>query len=168
MGWVSSGNIVFARSALRGRAGSGIIVAGPDVDWDNDKQSAFLNCPLFVKYKKKRKEFRVHVFNGKVIDVQEKRRVSVERRSEDPDPYIRSHLRGWVFCRDNVVEPDSLRSTALNAVAAFDGLDFGGVDVIWNESEDKCYVLEINSAPGLEGTTLKNYAAQIKTYSKED
>ena len=36
-------------------------------------------------------------------------------------------------------------------------LDFGAVDLIWNEHENKCYVLEVNSAPGIEGTTLQQY-----------
>jgi glutathione synthase/RimK-type ligase-like ATP-grasp enzyme len=37
------------------------------------------------------------------------------------------------------------------------GLDFGAVDVIWNERQQRAYVLEINSAPGLEGTTIDDY-----------
>ena len=37
------------------------------------------------------------------------------------------------------------------------GLDFGAVDVIWNEHESKAYVLEINTAPGLEGSTVEDY-----------
>jgi glutathione synthase/RimK-type ligase-like ATP-grasp enzyme len=48
----------------------------------------------------------------------------------------------------------------LAAVSAL-GLDFGAVDIIWNEREDKCYVLEVNTAPGLQGSTLENYANAI-------
>jgi D-alanine-D-alanine ligase-like ATP-grasp enzyme len=39
------------------------------------------------------------------------------------------------------------------------GLDFGAVDVIWNAQKEKPYVLEINTAPGLEGQTIADYAA---------
>ena len=41
------------------------------------------------------------------------------------------------------------------------GLKIGAVDIIWNELENKCYVLEINTAPGLEGTTLVKYTEAI-------
>jgi D-alanine-D-alanine ligase-like ATP-grasp enzyme len=43
-------------------------------------------------------------------------------------------------------------------------LDFGAVDVIWNEKEDKYYVLEVNTACGLEGTTLDKYVEQFRRY----
>jgi hypothetical protein len=36
-------------------------------------------------------------------------------------------------------------------------LDFGAVDLIWNENQNVVYVLEVNTAPGMEGTTLENY-----------
>ena len=38
------------------------------------------------------------------------------------------------------------------------GLDFGAVDIIYNQREDSSYVLEINTAPGLMGTTGERYA----------
>ena len=41
------------------------------------------------------------------------------------------------------------------------GLKFGAVDLIWNELENKSYVLEINTAPGLTGATLEKYAQAI-------
>jgi len=37
------------------------------------------------------------------------------------------------------------------------GLDFGAVDIVYNENDNKAYVLEINTAPGLSGTTLEKY-----------
>ena len=33
-----------------------------------------LICPLYVKYKKKKAEYRVHVFDGKIMDVQQKKK----------------------------------------------------------------------------------------------
>jgi D-alanine-D-alanine ligase-like ATP-grasp enzyme len=41
-------------------------------------------------------------------------------------------------------------------------LDFGAVDVIWNEKQQRAYVLEVNTAPGLEGQTVDDYARGIK------
>jgi glutathione synthase/RimK-type ligase-like ATP-grasp enzyme len=47
------------------------------------------------------------------------------------------------------------------AVAAL-GLDFGGVDVIWNERRQMAYVLEVNTACGLEGQTVNDYAEAFR------
>jgi glutathione synthase/RimK-type ligase-like ATP-grasp enzyme len=139
---------------LNGHSGRGIVLS------TSDNGHPLVNAPLYVKYKKKRKEFRVHVFQGAIIDVAEKRRMRAERRPDIFDGYIRNHANGWVFCRNSVVRPADLEGSALAACAAL-GLDFGAVDIIWNERENKSYVLEVNTAPGLMGTTLTNYANAI-------
>jgi D-alanine-D-alanine ligase-like ATP-grasp enzyme len=39
------------------------------------------------------------------------------------------------------------------------------VDLVYNEKRNQCYVLEVNSRPGLSGTTLDNYCeALINTF----
>lgn len=148
--WVSEGHSVLCRKLLTGNSGAGIIlVESVDIPLPN--------APLYVKYKKKKKEFRVHVVYGKAIEVVEKRK----RKGFDAvDTKIRNHGNGWVFCRDNVIEPNDLRTTAIAAVSAV-GLDFGAVDIIWNEKENKCYALEVNTAPGIEGTTVQQYAEAL-------
>jgi hypothetical protein len=155
--WVESGGVAVIRTILNGHSGRGIILA--------DVVDKLVDAPLYTKYKKKRKEFRVHVFQGKVIDVSEKRRRRVEVRPVLFDGYIRNLANGWVFCRDGVVRPADLDSSAIAACAAL-GLDFGAVDVIWNERENKSYVLEVNTAPGLQGTTLENYAQAIASWTR--
>lgn len=155
--WMNLGSLILCRTMLNSHSGRGIILASTDLD-----QRTVLPAPLYVKYKKKRKEFRVHVFNGRVIDVQEKRKA----RDALDNPlrnFIRNHDNGWVFCRDSITCPDGLHSLAVDACRSL-GLDFGAADIIWNESENKCYVLEVNTAPGLEGTTLTNYTNAIKTW----
>jgi hypothetical protein len=147
--WLNAGQIVIARLKLQAHSGVGIEVVHPG--------GVLPDAPLYTMYVKKRKEFRVHVLGGAVIHVsQKKKKVGVE-----VDPLIRSHLKGWVFCQDGIVEPNTLRQTAIDAVKAL-GLDFGGVDIIWNESKNQCYILEINTAPGIEGTTVTKYADAIK------
>ncbi len=145
--WLKAGSTVLARTAC-GQAGSGITIVNPG--------SVLPEATLYTRYVKKKKEFRVHVYQGKVIFVQEKRKAN----GVEADPLIRSHKRGWKFCMQNVVEPDGLRVLAVNAVGAL-GLDFGGVDVIWNELKNTCYVLEVNTAPGIEGSSLEAYANAI-------
>jgi D-alanine-D-alanine ligase-like ATP-grasp enzyme len=68
-----------------------------------------------------------------------------------------------VFCREDIEEPADLRDVALQAVKALD-LHFGAVDIIWNKKDNKCYVLEVNTAPGVEGTSTEIYADSIKAY----
>lgn len=143
--------LVVGRATISGHSGRGITIG--------TVANLPQNLPLYVEYIKKKKEFRVHVFNGQVIDVQEKRKM--RNFDGEINTQIRSHANGWVFCRDNIVEPRNLRDIAVRAVAACD-LYFGAVDIIWNERTDSCYVLEINTAPGLEGTTLINYVNAIR------
>jgi len=150
--WINDGKHVVCRTLLNAHSGRGIVLSTPT--------TPLVYAPLYVKYKKKKKEFRVHVFQGRVIDVSEKRRVRKENRPAEFDGYIRNHANGWVFCRDGVVRPDDLDTLAISAVTAC-GLDFGAVDIIWNEKDDLSYVLEVNTAPGLEGTTLERYKQAI-------
>jgi glutathione synthase/RimK-type ligase-like ATP-grasp enzyme len=43
------------------------------------------------------------------------------------------------------------------------GLDFGAVDIIQDDGGN-FYVLEVNTAPGLEGQTIKSYAEGFNAY----
>lgn len=147
--WIADGQTVMCRRLLNSHSGNGIVVSRSMQD--------IVTAPLYVLYKKKKKEFRVHVFKGKVIDVQQKRR----KIGEEANPIIRSHFNGWIFSRENITEPEGLRQLAIIAVQSLN-LDFGAVDIIWNALEDTCYCLEVNTAPGLEGTTLENYANAMR------
>jgi len=151
---------VLERNHLRGHSGSGIVLRKASTNGEDITQIT-PDCPLLVKYIKKQHEYRVHVFRGEVIDVQQKRK-SREVPNEQVDYQIRNHSNGWIFARDAIDPP--VASVSSNAVAAVHalGLDFGAVDVIYNAKADEAYVLEINTAPGLEGTTLDKYAEAIR------
>lgn len=140
-----------ARRNLTGFGGDGIILFNSD-----EFPPA---APLYVKYKKKKSEFRVHVFNREVIDVQQKKK---RKGFEERDNQIRNYANGWVYCRDGIEVPAMVTSEAIKAVNCL-GLCFGAADVIWNDKEQRAYVLEVNTAPGLEGTTLENYANAFAT-----
>jgi glutathione synthase/RimK-type ligase-like ATP-grasp enzyme len=95
------------------------------------------------------------VFGNKIIDVTKKRlRNEIERNN-----YIKNLSNGWVYCRDGIEIPDSIINTAKDAVRAL-GLDFGAVDILFRKNVP--YVLEINTAPGLVGTTLSRYIYHFK------
>ena len=149
--WIASGGVAVCRTLLNSHSGRGIVLS--------DGERPLVQAPLYVKYKKKRKEFRVHVFKGQTIDVAEKRKRRVDRDTPF-DGYVRNLANGWVYCRGDVVRPHDLDGLAVAACNAL-GLDFGAVDIIWNEHENKSYLLEVNTAPGLEGTTLVNYTNAI-------
>ena len=150
--WLADGDMVFARKILVGHSGAGIVIIGPD------HNGPLPTAPLYVKYKKKRHEYRVHFAQEDggaytVIDVTQKKK---RKGFENVDTKIRNHQNGWIYAREDIYLPQDLKTQALNA-AFCSALPFGAVDLIWNEKENKSYVLEINSAPGIEGTTLQNY-----------
>lgn len=153
--WIDDQQMVVGRKLLNSHSGNGIIL------FDSETITTNVECPLYVKYKKKKSEFRVHVFSKddgplEVIDVTQKKK----RKDFDGEinTKIRNHKNGWVYCRENITEPHDLRTQALRA-AILCGIKHGAVDVIYNEKENKSYVLEINSAPGIEGTTLEKYVS---------
>lgn len=153
------GTTYLVRKKLTGHSGDGIVVMEPG------ETNVIIQAPLYVQYKKKRHEYRVHFFREeggtvKIVDVTQKKK---RKDAEFLDTKIRNHKNGWVYAREGITEPKDLRQQALNAGFASD-LDFGAVDLIWNEKEDKSYVLEINTAPGLVGTTLSNY---VTTFVEE-
>ena len=156
---------IVCRTILSGHSGAGIVVA--------NNRDDLVDAPLYVEYKKKKDEYRVHVGtisdkNGypyseggpytEVIAVQRKAR---RTDCENPNWQIRNHSNGFVFVRNNVSPPALVLEAARKAFEA-SSLDFGAVDVIWNEHEGKAYVLEINTAPGLEGQTVTDYANFFK------
>jgi glutathione synthase/RimK-type ligase-like ATP-grasp enzyme len=145
--WTAQRRIVLCRTSVAAQGGSGIHIARTPAE--------VIDAPLYVLYLKKEHEYRVHVFQGRVIDVTEKRRAS----GNEP-ALIRSYANGYVFARSNIAEPADLREQAIKAVRSL-GLDFGAVDIVQSLNDGLCYVLEVNTAPGLEGTTLDRYVQAI-------
>lgn len=162
--YANAGFIVIERNQLNGHSGSGIRVIIPNLE--SGHHGIDHATPLYVKYIKKQSEYRVHVFDGGVIDVQQKRR-RIGIANEAVDFKVRSHDNGWVFCRSNIEEPNELREQAIKAVEAL-GLTFGAVDIIYNSYQNKCYVLEVNTACGMENTTVVSYVNAFIKYQERD
>jgi glutathione synthase/RimK-type ligase-like ATP-grasp enzyme len=142
--WVKDGHKVVCRTIINGHEGKGIVIA--------ETEDEVVNAPLYTKYMKKKHEYRVHVMGGRVIDIQRK----AKRNGVPPHP-IRNTANGYVFSRNNIGEvPLKVYDAAITIVDAL-GLDFGGADVIYNEHYDTAKVVEVNTAPGIEGTTLTRY-----------
>jgi hypothetical protein len=150
--WIEDGHKVYCRTNLTGHSGSGIVIAS-SVD-------QLVGARLYTQATKHKYEFRVHVFKDKVIDVQQKRR---RLDYNGPDTGIRNHSNGYIYARSTVDYPDELLSSSIKAVQLL-GLDFGAVDIGYRERDNKVFVFEINTAPGLVGTTLDKYASTFKEY----
>lgn len=149
--WINKGKVVVGRRVLNGHGGIGCVV------WDDEANTAEA-CPLYTKHLRHRREYRIHVFKGGIIDMVEKRkRLGFEGRNS----WIRNYHNGYVFCRDNLQVPDVVKSESLKAVLALK-LDFGAVDVAYREKENKAYIFEVNTAPGIEGKTIESYINAIK------
>lgn len=145
--WVTPATPVFARTLLNSSEGKGIVVC--------ETPGEVPVAPVYTKYQKKKQEFRVHIFKGEVVSVVEKRkRLNWTKPS---DPRIRNTANGFVFCHDDVVEPAGIRDLALKASKVTNS-DFKGVDIGYNQQKKQLFVIEVNSAPGIEGTNVKLYA----------
>jgi glutathione synthase/RimK-type ligase-like ATP-grasp enzyme len=159
LGWVTEKIPTMGRDS-RGSCGTDIVFSDEDLQ-------RFTSSDFWVQYKKKKEEFRVHLVAGAVVAVQKKslRKTDPDTGSEidtkNVDFRVRNLRNGFVFQRHDIAVPGDVVEQAKLAMTA-SGLDFGAVDVIWNEHEGNAYVLEINTAPGLEGTTITDYATPIK------
>lgn len=140
---------VVCRKLTHASEGKGIVVA--------EVPGEVVAAPVYTKYKKKKKEFRVHIFQDKIVHILEKRR---KAGYEGADPKIRNTANGYVFCSEGVVEPAGIRELALKASKVTNS-DFKGVDVGWNEKKNECFIIEVNSAPGIEGTNVDRYVNTI-------
>jgi glutathione synthase/RimK-type ligase-like ATP-grasp enzyme len=152
--WIDQDFKVYGRKILQGHSGQGIII------FENETITSDKVCPMYTKATKAGTEFRIHVGDGggTIIDmVQKKKRSGFEGGT----PGIRNHSNGWVFARQDISVPELVIEAAKAAVKALN-LDFGAVDIGYNHRENKAYVYEVNTAPGIEGTTLQKYVDYFK------
>jgi carbamoylphosphate synthase large subunit len=94
------------------------------------------------------REYRVHIFRGKSIRISEKAHVAFHDYTTIKPTHNVNHVR----------------QAAKMAVEAV-GLDFGAVDILADNHE--CWVLEVNSAPGVGGSMPRVYAETFKKWKEE-
>jgi len=155
--WLNAGDTyVFGRKYLNSSCGKGIVVFEP-----GDGIGPAGVCPVYTQYKKKKREFRVHVYKDKVVAVTEKRKRAGFEGTRDTK--IRNLENGYVFCQTVSNEPTGLRELALRA-ARVSPSDFKGVDIGYNERNNDLFIIEVNSAPGIQGSNLVSYTNAITNH----
>lgn len=151
-----NGSTVVVRHTCTGHSGEGIELVEPGQKLTDEQKEA----PLFTLYIPKKEEYRIHVSSlDGVFFVQRK-----ARKKDVPDEKvnwkIRNHSNGFIFAHNGVDVPDEAKRMAINALKAVN-LDFGALDVMLGR-DGKWYVLEINTACGVEGTTTTKYVEILK------
>lgn len=149
--WFGDGRVV-ARQKLQGHSGEGIVML--------DVGDRIVDAPLYVKYVPKQSEWRIHVLDGVVVDIQRKAR-NREVADENVNWAVRNHANGFVYTRNEGVAPPAMVEEQAILAVQVCGLDFGAVDIIYNDHRKLAYVLEINTAPGLTGSTLDGYVERF-------
>jgi len=150
----------------------------------------------FQDYINIKTEYRLHIFDGKIIHAVKKvenpaeagwinqrkekilehankNGVNLDNAAVDyvlgrlvkeatlPDQIVRSNSRGWKFSGVNVASLSTpLKNAAIKSVEIM-GLDFGAVDCALS-ADDHPFIIEINSGPGLQGTSFDKYVAAFR------
>lgn len=158
--WVEEGTKLLARTSLNGHSGVGIVIG---------TKEDIVRAPLYVEYIEKKYEYRAIVVGDNVVDFKQKKKRASERDEEgnviegtriQHDEHVWNLNGGYVFAREGVRRPDGIDTLAVDAIKAL-GLTYGAVDII-EDNEGKLYVLEVNTAFGLEGTTTQLVGEAIR------
>lgn len=155
--------VLVERHNLAGHSGDGIRLVSPNMQISNEAK-------LYVEYIPKKSEFRAHIFKGlnKIVWQEKRLRRDARDNGHNEDRYkIRNWDNGWVFCRENLQIPAAVIQQAENFKnSEYNNLDFCAIDIIYNERNNKAYILEANTAPGIEGQTLDDYATAFIDYER--
>jgi hypothetical protein len=153
IGW---DDVVVARFQTGASGGAGISI------WEPNGNDPFPEgAPLYTRYRKKTHEFRLHMFRSPetgTFDIRDSQR-KVRREGVEPTTWrVRNLANGFVFKRNGVDLPEEVIRVAKELMSSyFSGIDFCALDVIYHEPTSRAFVLEGNTAPGLEGQTVETY-----------
>ena len=154
--WLYGGTDVVVRNVVQGHSGAGIeIIPVADTMAFRAGDKEMPRAPLYTAYIRKAEEYRLHVMNDEVFFVQRK-----ARKNDVPDDQVNWKVRnldgGFIYANVDVEVDDVAKQYAITAVRALN-LHFGAVDII-KTKRGNFFVLEVNTACGLAGTTLDKYA----------
>lgn len=154
--WIKDGFHVCSRAIVDGNEGAGLFITNTVSDLPK-------GSPLYTRYFPKSAEFRVYVVDGHVVRVQRKVYPTEKlKNGEEPNWKIRNEANGFLFQVAAVKDIPSSKIFEQAILACSQaGLDVGGVDVAWNNTAKIASVIEVNTAPGIEGETATIIADSI-------
>jgi len=135
----------------RSSCGRGITLYDRTEKWPVIEKHSF-----FVEYLECKSEHRVHVFDGDVV--------CELNKNINPGSFIHTREQGSTLSIGVINHPkrEEILDYSIKAVKSLD-LDFGAVD-IFIDTNDKIYVLEVNSDPGMPEIIAPLYAERIRRY----
>lgn len=132
-----------ARTTVSGHSGQGIVTGKPhEIPY----------APLYSELVNKTAEYRAIVVDGEVVDFKQKLKKNGWEGTRD-DEDVWNHGNGYIFARNGINRPEAAFTEAIKALDAL-GLKYAAVDLI-EDAEGKVYVLELNTAFGVEGSTTE-------------
>lgn len=148
-----------------------VLINGSAIPRFNDYSKIPDKC-FYTEFICSTEEFRVHVFEKDVIRVTKKVFRGHDRFDSaiEERQVIRNDTYGWGHSAVDTNEfikkyPDAVNHS-IRAVASL-GLNFGAIDLILRQSDNKPFVLEVNSCPRLNSVGMQVYVEAILKKLKE-
>lgn len=153
--WIDAGKTVVGRHLIKGHASKGIVLYTPNDQLDE--------APLYTLYRKKKREFRVHVMNNldEALVQEKKRKFNVNINGKD---FMVCDPEKFAFCNTDGKLNPAFRVRLVQvarSVINHMGLDFGGVDIGYNQFHNDFTVYEVNTAPGIDGSDIRWYCDNL-------
>ena len=162
---VNSNSGIVVRHTVNGHGGEGIQVITAD---EMQTASDIPDAPLYTLLIKKRREYRIHIGRNStgsyLLDIT--RKIHRDGIPITERGHVWNHGTGHIFTRESVLRDyssgllGSMIRVCKNAARILD-LNFVAFDVVVEAGRplesSNIYLLEANTAPGLEGFALKRY-----------
>jgi hypothetical protein len=147
---------VVCRGTTEGHDGQGITIA--------ETPAQLTNAPLYVEYIDKTSEYRIHVGrlpSGEVTIIGRQKKYKTENFTGDGRIWTGQETKlEWMD-----LAPIPVIAAAKAVFAMFPKLTFGAFDIVYDNSSERAYVLEINSAPMMTTQSTVKYAEFFRNFT---
>lgn len=136
--------------------GHGIIIA--------DKPEQLVGANLYTQYIDKTSEYRIHMGRdqkGNIVVICRQKKYQTDAFTGDKRIWTGNETK--LAFIETAVPP--VIAVAKAAFEKFPELTFGAFDIVYNNSTETAYVLEINSAPMMNTDTTKAYGEFFRTFT---
>ena len=147
---------IVCRTLAEGSDGEGIVIA--------EKPEEVVPAKLYTSYVDKTSEYRIHMGRNQQGEV-----VVICRQKKYLSDAFTGDKRIWTGSETKMAYIETalapVIAVAKATFAKFPELTFGAFDIVYNNSTETAYVLEINSAPMMNADTTKAYADFFRTFA---